>query len=132
MLNSSLPVRRSVFVALALLAVTLVLSRQVCDLWFTHAGAGDAVTHAQAVSASEPVEHGGHPAVQCCASVGDANLIAPLRAALGGPGASQGLAPAALLAVVADTAILARQLHWLRGGPRSPLSFYLRSARILR
>lgn len=132
MLNSSLPVRRSVFVALAAIALTLVLLRPVCDLWFAHFGAGAASAHAATLTHDATFEHGGDPAVQCCASVSDAHHLAPLQAASGSREASQGLAPAALLVILTSTAIIARPLHWLRALPRSPQSFYLRSARILR
>ena len=132
MLNSSLSVRRSVFVALAATALTLVLPRPMCDLWFAHARAGAAAAPAATFTTSAPLEHPGAPAVQCCASVSDAHQIAPLQAAPGGLQPSQGLAPAALVAVLTSTAIIAQPLHWLRAPPRSPQSFYLRSARTLR
>lgn len=131
--NSSLSVRRSIFVAFAATALTLVLLRPMCDLWLAHAGAGAAAAPAATFTASAPLEHYGAPAVQCCASsVSDAHHIAPLQAAPGGLKPSQGLAPAALVAVLTSTAMIAQPLHWLRAPPRSPQSFYLRSARILR
>ena len=132
MLNSTLPVRRSALVALAAIALLAVLLRPACDLWFAHVGAGTAAADAATLAANAPFEHDGDPAVQCCASVGDAHHIAPLQAVSGGVEASAGVTPAALVAIVTSTAILARQLRWLLAPPRRPQSFYLRSTRILR
>jgi hypothetical protein len=130
MLNSSLPVRRSAFVALAAVALIAVLLRPVCHLWFAPVGAGAAAFGVAALSV--PIEHGGESATQCCANVSDAHQIAPLQVVSSGVGASGEVAPAALLAIVTGIAILTRQLRWLRVPPRRPQSFYLRSARILR
>ena len=127
MLNSSLPVHRSVFVALAAIALMAVLLRPVCELWSAHFGAG-----AAAVAAGVPIGHGGDPAAQCCANVSDGQQIAPLQAVAGSMGASAGVAPAALAAMVIGIAMFAGPLHWLRVPLRRPKSFYLRSARILR
>jgi len=132
MLHKRWSIPRGALAALALVAVALLLLRPACDLRFAHAGAGAAPTHAQTFAVSAPIEHGGAPAEQCCASAGYTNLVAPLHAASGAQEGSQGLVPAALVAVVAGTAILSRQSQWLRAPPRSPQSFYLRSTRITR
>ncbi len=132
MLHNALSVPRKVFVALALVAAALLLLRPVCGQWIAQAGAGAGSAHAGAFAVGAPIDHGGAPAAQCCANAGDSNLIAPLQAAPAAPEASQGIAPAALLAIVAGTAILSRQSQWLRAPPRSPQSFYLRSTRIVR
>jgi len=132
MLHKRWSIPRGALAALALVAAALLLLRPACDLRFAHAGAGAAPTHARTFAVSAPIEHGGAPAEQCCASAGYTNLVAPLQAAPGGPVGSQGLVPAALFAVVAGTAMLARQSRWLRAPPRSPQSFYLRSTRIVR
>lgn len=130
MLNSALPIRRRVFLALAAIALLAVLLRPACDLWFTHVGAG--ATDAATLAADAPFEHDGDPATQCCVNVSDARQMAPLQAVLGGVKASGGVAPAALVAILTGIALLTRQLHWLRLPPRRSRSFYLRSARILR
>ncbi|MBI2751907.1 MAG: hypothetical protein HYX46_00080 [Betaproteobacteria bacterium] len=121
---------RGLFVALAVMAVALVLLRPACGLWSSHHfGAGAWVAEALAVGAPD---ENGDPSAQCCSSVSDPNLTAPLQAASGGLQASQGFAAVALLAILVIAATLPRQLHWLRAPPRSPQSFHLRSARILR
>lgn len=130
MVNRPLTVPRTAFLVLALVAATLLSLRSVCDQWFTHFASAAVVVHAGNSVSGALLHH--DPAVQCCVSVSDPNLSAPLQAASGGLQAPQGLVPAVLSAAVASTAILARQLRWLRAPPRSPQSFYLRSARILR
>lgn len=132
MLISPLPLRRGAFVALAAIALLAVLLRPACELWFAHVGAGAAAADAATLAANALSEHDSDPAAQCCASVSDADHVAPLQAVSGGVKAFGGVAPAALVAIVAGIAILTRQLHWLRSPPRRPRSFYLRSARILR
>lgn len=132
MLNSALPIRRRVFLALAAIALLAVLLRPACELWFAHVDAGTAAADAATLAANALFEHDSDPAAQCCASVSDADHVAPLQAVSGGVKAFGGVAPAALVAIVAGIAILTRQLHWLRSPPRRPRSFYLRSARILR
>lgn len=131
MLNGSLPARRHAFPALAAIALLAVLLRPACGLWFAHVGAGTAAA-AATLAANAPFEHDGDLAVQCCASVSDAQPIAPLQAVSGGVQAFAGVGPAALVTIVTSSAILARQLRWLRAPPRRPPSFYLRSARVLR
>lgn len=132
MLNSSLPVRRLVFVTLAAIALMAVLLRPVCDLWFAHFGAGPAAATVATLAASAQFEHDGDAAMQCCANVSDTQQLAPLQAVTNGLKAFGGIAPAVLVAIVTGFAILGRQLPWLRAPPRRPQSFYLRSARILR
>jgi len=128
MLTSALPLPRRVFVALSALALIAVLLRPACEAWFAHVGAAAANEATQL--AGEPVGHDGDP--QCCANVSDARQIAPFLALSGGQKAPEGIAPAALATVVADIPISGRRLHWLRAPPRLPVSFYFRSARILR
>ena len=106
--------------------------RPVCELWFAHVGAGATHSRAESFAFTAPVEYSGAPAVQCCASASDPNLVAPLHVALAGPDASHPFAPPALVAVVTGAVVLARQLHWLRAPPRTPQSFYVRSTRIAR
>ena len=132
MVQMPLSVPRRVFVTLALVAAALLLLRPVCDLWIAHAGRSAAPAHADTFAVGAPTEHGSAPAVQCCASASEANLVAPLHVSLGGSEASQAMAPPVLVAVVTGTVVLARQLHWLRAPPRTPQSFYLRSTRIAR
>ena len=132
MLNSVLPIRRRVFLALAAIALLAILLRPACDLWFAHVGAGAAAADAATLSASAPIERYGDRATQCCVNVSDAHQMAPLQAVSGGVKASGGVAPAALVAILTGIALLARHLHWLRLPPRRPRSFHLRSARILR
>jgi hypothetical protein len=127
MLSNFTTVRRRVFVALAALALLAVLLRPACETWFAHAGA---VADAAPQVAGEPLGHDGNP--QCCATVSDAQQMVPLLALPGGLKAAEGIAPAALAAVVIGIAVSSRRLHWLRAPPRLPESFYLRSARILR
>lgn len=128
MLTSALPFRRRVFVTLAALALLAILLRPACEAWFAHVGAaaGDAVTQITGGAL------GHHDDPQCCENVSDAQQIAPLLALPGGLKAPEGLAPAALSAVVTGIVVSSRQLHWLRAPPRLPASFYLRSARIRR
>lgn len=128
MLTSALPLPRRFFLTLAALALLAVLLRPACEAWFAHVGAaaGDAVTQIT----GGPVGHDDDP--QCCANVSDAQQIAPSPALTGGLNAPEGVAPAALTAVVTAIAVSSRQLHWLRAPPRLPESFYRRSARILR
>jgi len=128
MLTSASPLPRRAFVALAALALLAILLRPACEAWFAHVGG--AAAHADAQVVGGPLGHEGDP--QCCANVSDAQRMAPLLALPGGLKAPEGVAPAALSAVVAGIAVLTRQLHWLRAPPRLPKSFYLRSARILR
>jgi len=130
MWNRLPPVSRSLFVALAAIAVALVLLRPACGLWSSHhLGAGASV--AGALAAGTPDENSDTSA-QCCVSVSDPNLTAPLQAAPGGLQASQGFAAVAFFTILAIATTLARQLQRLRAPPRSPQSYYLRSARILR
>jgi hypothetical protein len=132
MLNSSLSIHRSVFVALAAIALMAVLLRPVCELWSAHVGGGAAAASAATLAASAPFAHIGDAAAQCCANVSDAQRIAPWQALSGGAKAFGGVAPAALVAILTGIAILAWQPRWHRAPPRRPESFYLRSARILR
>ncbi|TAN51962.1 MAG: hypothetical protein EPN19_11595 [Betaproteobacteria bacterium] len=118
--------------ALALIAVTLLSLRSVCELWFTHLGGVATAVHSATLAGHAPLQHDVDPAAQCCASASDSSPVAPLQAAVVGPQPDQGISPALLVAVVAASAIFTRQPHWLRAPPRSPQSFYLRSARILR
>lgn len=131
MVNRPLTVSRAAFFALALAAVTLLSLRSVCDLWFTHLGGVATSIHATTLAPYSPLQHDADPSVQCCASVSSPDATAPLQAAVFASPSSLGLAPAAWVAV-ATSAVLTRQSHWLRAPPRSPQSFYLRSARILR
>ncbi|TAK48812.1 MAG: hypothetical protein EPO27_05640 [Betaproteobacteria bacterium] len=132
-MNRPLSGSRAALLVLALLAVTLLSLRSVCELWFTHLG-GAAMTLQSATLASHAaLLHDSAPASQCCDSASDSSPVAPpLQAAVVGPQPGQGIAPAVLVAVIAASAILTRQPHWLRAPPRSPQSFYLRSARIQR
>lgn len=127
-----LTVPRTALLVLALVAVTLLSLRSVCDLWFTHLGGVATTLQTKTVAAHAVLLHDANSAAQCCDSASDSSPIAPLQAAVVGPQTGQGVAPAVLVAVVAASAILTRQPHWLRAPPRSPQSFYLRSARILR
>jgi len=125
-------VSRTAFFVLALMAVTLLSLRSVCDLWFTHLGGAATTLQAATLASHASLLHDTAPAAQCCDSASNSSAVAPLQAAVVGPQPGQGIAPAVLVAVVAASAILTRQPHWLRAPPRSPQSFYLRSARILR
>ncbi len=116
---------------LALVAVTLLSLRSVCELWFTHVG-GVATASGLATLAHGPLQHEVDAAVDCCSSASDPNAAALLQAAIVGPQVPQGVSAAVLVAVVVGSTMLTRQPHWLRSPPRSPQSFYLRSARILR
>ena len=132
MVNRSLTVPRTAFLVLALVAVTLLSLRSVCELWFTHLGGAATTLQPATLASHASLLHDTAPAAQCCDGASGSSPIAPLQAAVVGPQPGQGIAPAVLLAVVAASAILTRQPHWLRAPPRSPQSFYLRSARILR
>lgn len=132
MVNRASTVPRAAFVALALIAVTLLSLRSVCELWFTHLGGVAMAVHSVTLAGHAPLQHDVDPAALCCASASGSSPVAPLQAAVVGPQPDQGISPAVLVAVVAASAILTRQPHWLRAPPRSPQSFYLRSARILR
>ncbi|OFZ96513.1 MAG: hypothetical protein A2Z64_10515 [Betaproteobacteria bacterium RIFCSPLOWO2_02_67_12] len=132
MVRKPLTVQRTAFLVLALMAVTLLSLRSVCDLWFTHLGGAATTLQATPLAPHAALLHDADPAAQCCDSASGSSPIAPLQAAVVGPQPGQGIVPAVLVAVVAASAILARQPHWLRAPPRSPQSFYLRSARILR
>ncbi|MDH3319341.1 MAG: hypothetical protein OEO84_06580 [Betaproteobacteria bacterium] len=118
--------------ALAAIALIAVLLRPACELWFAHVGAGAAADDVVTLDTSAPLEHDGDSAMQCCATVSEAQQIAPLQAVSGSMGMAEGVAPAALLVMLVGIALFARQWHWLRAPPRRPRSFYLRSARILR
>ncbi len=117
---------------LALVAVTLLSLRSVCEQWFTHLGGVAAATQSATLAAHAPVQHDLDATADCCATATDPNAVAPLQAAIAGLQLSQGLAPAALVAILTGSTIFTRQPHRLRAPPRSPQSFYLRSARILR
>lgn len=124
--------RRSAFLVLALVAATLLSLRSVCDLWFAHFASAAVAARAETASSGAMPHHDVDPTVQCCVSLSNPDLIAPPDVASSGPQVPQGPVPAVLSAVVISTAIFARTSHWLRAPPRSPQSFYLRSARILR
>ena len=132
MVNRAPTVPRSTFLALALVAATLLSLRSVCELWFTHFATATVAARAEILGSGAMLQHDVDPAVQCCVSLSDPDLTAPPPAASSGPQVPQGPVPAVLIAVVISMAILARKSHWLRAPPRSPQSFYLRSARILR
>lgn len=132
MLNSSTSARRSVFVVLAAIALMAVLARPMCDLWVAHLGTGATAAHAATPNVMASFSYDGNSAEQCCASISDPHHIVPFEAVSGATKFPQGLGPATFVAVLTATAIVARQLHWLRAPPRSLQSFYLRSARILR
>lgn len=123
---------RSAFLVLALLAATLLSLRSVCDLWFAHFANASVAVRAEVHDSGTMPHHAVDPAVQCCVSLDNPDLSAPLEVASSGIQFPQGPVPAVLSAVVIGTAFFARAPHWLRVPPRSPQSFYLRSARILR
>lgn len=132
MVNRTQTNRRSAFLVLALVAATLLSLRSVCDLWFTHFANAAVAARAEIQGSGAMSHHDVDPLLQCCVSLSDPDLTAPLQAASSGPQVPQGPVPAVLIAVVMSMAILARKSNRLRAPPRSPQSFYLRSARILR
>lgn len=123
------PVGRSLFTALAVLAVALVLLRPACELWFSHGGAIAGPAQGEVLA---PAAGQGHVDLQCCASVSDPSSTFPLQATAGGVQATQGLSPAVFFVITTGIALASRLPRWLRAPPRTPQSFYLRSARILR
>lgn len=129
MTNRITPAKRNLFVALVVLAVALVLLRPACELWFSHIGA--IAGQAQSEMLAPLAGHGGIDA-QCCASVSDPGSTFPLQAAPGNSQATHGLPLTGFLVAAAGTALALSRPHWLRAPPRTPQSFYLRSARILR
>ena len=131
MLNSSSRVRRGLFAAFAAFAVALVLLRPVCELSAAHASIGTALAHAGAISAGIAAEPGNAPD-SCCDSVTDPGAPASLLAASAGIQFSPEFVPTLSVAVVTGSALLLRQLQWLRAPPLPSQSFYVLSASILR
>ena len=123
------PVGRNLFAVLAVLAVALVLLRPACELWFSHVGAIAGQAQSEMLA---PVAGQGDADVPCCATVSDPSSTFPLQAAPGNVQATQGLALAGFFVVPTGIALALRPSRWLRAPPRTPQSFYLRSARILR
>lgn len=130
MMTGSPRISRNALAALAILAAMLVLVRPVCELWHTHAGAVD--VHAAAwVAGEETPDDTGTPSSLCCPYVGDTGAAMAMQAAwTGGSIDWQPQAPITLAAVA--LAFIVRRTHWRRPLPRTPQSFYLRSARIRR
>ncbi len=123
---------RRVLATIIMAAAALMLIRPVCELWH----AGGAANASELLTASTSDETAGaseHVALPCCPDAGDRGVISVVQAAaFGNPFDSVPLAPpfvpiAAILVTFALQAI-----PWRRALPRTPRSFYLRSARILR
>jgi hypothetical protein len=131
MLNSPSRIRRGLFAAFAAFAVALVLLRPVCELSAAHAGVGAASAPAGVLGAGIATGHG-EAAQQCCDSVTDPGAPASLLAASAAIQFSPEFVPAVSVVVATVSALLVRQLQWLRAPPLPSQSFYVRSARILR
>jgi len=124
--------RRRLFVSLAAIALAALLLRPACELWLAHGGAGVVDSGAASLAAGASLGHEGGSATPCCASFSDSHQMSQLQAVSGRIKALGSVAPAAFLALIAGLVVLTWRPRWLRAPPRSPQSFYLRSARILR
>lgn len=123
----------SAFAALAVLAAVLVLVRPICELWHAHAGAAADVHTATWVLGGEVPDDAGTPAALCCLYVGDTGAAGAMQAAWrGGSIDWQPQAPASITLAAVASAFIVRRLYWRWPLPRTPHSFYLRSARIRR
>ena len=118
---------------LAMTAVLFLLLRPLCDAWgatHSHAAPGASSTAATAVA-------DGHSADQnsdefCCSKVQDSNLIPPAGIALAGP-SSDGWSLAAASGIRMGRAhLLQARVRHPPDAPPLQLSYYARSARILR
>src|SRR3990172_9599343 len=94
MVRKPLTVQRTAFLVLALMAVTLLSLRSVCDLWFTHLGGAATTLQATPLAPHAALLHDADPAAQCCDSASGSRPIAPLQAAGVGPQPGQGIASA--------------------------------------
>ena len=117
--------------SLAMTAVLFLLLRPLCDVWgATHSHAGPGAS--MAVAAADGQDAGQNSDEFCCTKVQDSNLIPPAAVALAAPASDAwSLAP-----VVGIRVSRAQQRQVLvrhpPGAPPLQLSYYARSARILR
>ena len=112
---------RVAFAVLAILALSLLPLRALCELGFAQA--------AQTASA-HPTEHGSGDSDPCCTSIDDATLV---NSAM--PDVSAGKGVTLVVAALASTPIVVGSLvrpFRIPGLPPPPQSYYVRSARILR
>jgi hypothetical protein len=124
---------RTVKYSLAVLAALFLLLRPLCDVWaagHAHAEAGSAV---QSSALEDTHGAGPHDGGSCCASLGNAILANPSDA---GPIAAASDAHAAIaVGAWSPAAYVATAMPLLlkpSGVPPPSLSYYARSARILR
>jgi hypothetical protein len=120
---------RRAFVALALLALSIVLARPICDAYEQPSAASQSAPLAVAQHDAGESAHHSDESGPCCASVDEAALVA---SAIPVPTTDQSplLIPTAPLALRPSVVSRRAALHPPQPPPRT-LSFHARSARIL-
>ncbi len=119
--------------ALALLAIVvaaLTLLRPICQLSHGHGMAADEVHVAWLLDAVSPADAGA-PAARCCDAT-DSGAAMSMQAVLGSASPETPPIPSTLVLALVAIAFVVRVVAWRRPLPRTPQSFYLRSARIRR
>ena len=130
MMTGSPHVSRNALVALAIFAAVLVLLRPICELWHAHAGAA-APVHVTWIAGGASPDDAGTPASLCCPYAGETGAAMAMQVAwTGGSIDWHPQAPASI--ALAAVAFIVRLGYWRPPLPRTPQSFYLRSARIRR